>query len=116
MRNRRSPPAGGSYSCESGFRNVPASNSSNARRSSSWVFITIGPYHATGSPSGLPDTSRNRTPSSPACTTTSSPESNSTSDRSSASRGGAVSDHPTPSVGTARGPEALQNFPLPANT
>jgi hypothetical protein len=32
----------GSYSGASGFRNVPASNSSNARRNSSWVFITIG--------------------------------------------------------------------------
>ena len=27
----------------------------------------MGPYHATGSSSGLPDTSRKRTPSSPAC-------------------------------------------------
>ena len=34
-------------------------------RSSSCVFITIGPYHATGSSSGLPDTSRKRMPSSP---------------------------------------------------
>ena len=50
-------------------------------RSSSSVFITIGPYHATGSSSGLPDTSRNRMPLSPACTVTSSPRSKSTSDR-----------------------------------
>ena len=50
-------------------------------RSSSAVFITIGPYHATGSSIGLPDTSRKRMPSSPACTTTSSPRSNRTSDR-----------------------------------
>ena len=45
-----------------GFRtNVPLLYSSNATRSSSFVFITIGPYHATGSRIGFPDTSRNRT-------------------------------------------------------
>jgi hypothetical protein len=32
------------------------------------------------------------------------------------SDGGAVSSQPTPSVGTASGPDALQNFPPPANT
>ena len=31
------------------FRNVPRSSSSNACRSCSCVFMTIGPYHATGS-------------------------------------------------------------------
>ena len=98
------------------FKNVPRSSSSNASCSSSCVFITIGPYQATGSSSGFPETSRNRIPSSPACTTTSSPRSKSTSDRLSASDGGAVSSHPTPSVGTASGPDALQNFPPPANT
>src|SRR6202023_597299 len=98
------------------FRNVPFSNSSNACWSSCCVFITIGPYQATGSSSGFPETRRNRTPSSPACTSTSSPRSKRISERLSASDGGAVSSQPTPSVGTASGPDALQNFPPPANT
>ena len=55
------------------------------------VFITIGPYQATGSSSGLPETSRKRMPSSPACTVTSSPRSKRTSERLSASAGGVVS-------------------------
>ena len=41
--------------------NVPFRYSSNAICSSSSVFITIGPYQATGSPMGLPDMSRKRT-------------------------------------------------------
>src|SRR5207248_5276945 len=99
------------------FRNFPCSSSSKACRSCSCVFITIGPYHATGSSSGFPDTSRKRMPSSPACTINSSPRSNSTSERLSASEGGgAVSSQPTGSVGTSSGSEALQNFPAPANT
>src|SRR5213079_2736651 len=98
------------------FRKVPSCNSSNAARSCSCVFITIGPYQATGSSSGFPDTRRNRIPSSPACTVTSSPRANSTSERLSASLGGAVSDQPTPSVGTASGPDELQYFPPPAKT
>ena len=61
--------------------NVPARSSLIACRSSACVFITIGPYHATGSSSGLPETSRKRMPSSPAWTTISSPRSNRTSDR-----------------------------------
>src|SRR5271166_4294004 len=48
------------------FRKVPSWSSVNACRSCSCVFITIGPYHATGSSSGFPETSRNRIPSSPA--------------------------------------------------
>src|ERR1035438_6018798 len=76
----------------------------------------MGPYHATGSSSGLPDTSRNLIPSSPAWTTTSSPLSNRISERLPASWGGWVSAHPTDSVGTAKGLDALQNFPLPAKT
>jgi len=59
---------------------------------------------------------QNRMPSSPAYTATFSPESNKTSERLPASVGGAVSSHFTPSVGTARGPDALQNLPLPAKT
>src|SRR5262249_18166435 len=95
------------------FRNVPCSSSSNACRSCSCVFITIGPYQATGSSSGLPEIRRNRIPPSPACTVTSSPGSKSRSERLSAFGGGAVSAHPTLSVGTERGPDALQNFPAP---
>jgi hypothetical protein len=48
------------------FRNLPSRNSSNACCNCSCVFMTIGPYHATGSLRGSPDTSRNRMPSSPA--------------------------------------------------
>src|SRR5215831_8645945 len=98
------------------FKNVSSCNSRNASRNCSCVFITIGPYHATGSSSGLPDTSRKRMPSSPACTINSSPRSNSTSERLSASEGGVVSSQPTGSVGTSSGSDALQNFPAPANT
>ena len=39
---------------------VPFRYSSKACSSSSSVFITIGPYQATGSSMGLPDMSRNR--------------------------------------------------------
>src|SRR5262249_15359066 len=60
---------------------VPARISAIACRSSSSVFITIGPYHATGSSIGLPETSRNRMPCSPAWTVTSSPRSNRRSER-----------------------------------
>src|SRR5213595_2747158 len=45
---------------------VPSWSSAYARRSSSCVFMTMGPYHATGSSIGFPDTSRNRIPASPA--------------------------------------------------
>ena len=48
------------------FRKVPSLSSSKACLSCSCVFITMGPYHATGSLSGSPDTSRKRMPSSPA--------------------------------------------------
>src|SRR3984893_1131121 len=98
------------------FRNVPSWSSANACFSCSWVFMTIGPYHATGSWSGFPETRRKRIPSSPACTVTSSPRSKSTSERFSALAGGDGSAHPTPSVGTASGSDALQNFPDPAKT
>ena len=43
----------------SSFRNFPLSSSSNAWRSCSCVFMTMGPYQATGSSSGFPETSRN---------------------------------------------------------
>jgi hypothetical protein len=46
--------------------NVPLRSSSYARLSSASVFITIGPYQATGSSSGRPEASRNRMPCSPA--------------------------------------------------
>jgi hypothetical protein len=58
----------------------PACSSAIAWRSCSWVFITMGPYHATGSSMGLPDTSKKRIPWSPALTSISSPRSNSTSE------------------------------------
>jgi len=48
------------------FRKVPSWSSVNACCSCACVFITIGPYHATGSSSGFPETSRKRIPSSPA--------------------------------------------------
>src|SRR5258708_33462579 len=48
------------------FRKVPFSNSVKAWRSCSWVFMTMGPYQATGSSSGLPETNRKRMPFSPA--------------------------------------------------
>jgi hypothetical protein len=38
------------YRC---LMNVPLCSSVTACRNSSWVFIAIGPYHATGSPIGL---------------------------------------------------------------
>src|SRR6202040_1707014 len=95
---------------------VPLRSSATACCSSALVFITIGPYQATGSSIGLPETSKNLMPSSPASTVTSSPRSKSTSERLSASAGGWVSAHSTASVGTANGPEALQNFPAPPKT
>src|ERR1017187_6768209 len=98
------------------FRKVPFSNSWKACWSCSCVFITMGPYQATGSSSGFPETSRNLIPSSPAWTTTSSPLSNKINERLPASLGGWVSAQPTDSVGTASGLDALQNFPLPAKT
>src|SRR6266481_136228 len=45
------------------FRNVPFSSSVKACRSCSCVFITMGPYQATGSSRGLPETRRKRMPS-----------------------------------------------------
>src|SRR6266478_2231564 len=65
---------------------------------------------------GLPETRRKRMPSSPACTTTSSPRSKRTRERLSAADGGVVSSQPTDSVGTERGSLALQNLPEPAKT
>jgi hypothetical protein len=55
------------------FMKVPFSNSSNAICSSSCVFMTIGPYHATGSPIGLPEIRRKRTGESSALIATPSP-------------------------------------------
>src|SRR6266436_4090679 len=98
------------------LRKVPFSSSVKAWRSCSCVFITMGPYQATGSSRGLPETRRKRMPSSPACTMTSSPRSNRTSERLSAAEGGAVSSQPTDSVGTDRGSLALENLPEPAKT
>src|SRR4026208_236616 len=53
--------------------NVPLRSSVSACCSSVFVFITIGPYHATGSSIGLPRTSREPSPSAPAPTTPPAP-------------------------------------------
>src|ERR1700730_8712641 len=108
---RRFPRHLNSYAEVLAFKNAPFSNSWNACWSCCCVFITIGPYHATGSSSGFPETSRKRIQSLPACTVTSSPRSKSISERLSASVGGVTSDHLIASVGTANGSEELQNFP-----
>ena len=85
---------------------VPLRSSLYACCSCSCVFMTIGPYHATGSSIGFPETSRNLIPASPACTVTSSPFSNSTSDRFPASADDAVAIGPTLSVRTSTGGDA----------
>ena len=58
--------------------NAPVCSSAIACRSCSCVFITMGPYQATGSSIGLPETNRKRIPSGPAWTEISSPRSNKT--------------------------------------
>src|SRR5690349_25088133 len=97
--------------------NVPSRSSLTACRSSAWVFITIGPYQATGSSIGLPETKRKRIPSSPASTVTSSPRSNSTSERFPVRSRISVSLAPTArSVNTPNGADAELNVPEPSNT
>ncbi len=60
-------PAGGdSHGYANSLMKFPVCRSRTACCSSACVFITIGPYQATGSFSGLPETSRKRMPSSPA--------------------------------------------------
>ncbi len=61
-RGRRVPPSPVVVYATPSLMNVPARSSSAAVRSSSCVFITIGPCQATGSSSGRPDTSRKRMP------------------------------------------------------
>lgn len=95
---------------------LPSRSSATACRSSSGVFMTMGPYHATGSSIGLPETSRKRMPSSPAWTTISSPRSNSTSEWLPASYRAGASGSVPDSVRTARGSEASRKVPEPANT
>src|SRR5690349_12115574 len=80
------------------FRNVPFSSSLKAFSSSNCVFITIGPYHATGSFKGFPETRRKRTPSLPASTVISSPLPNTTRDRLPASFGGEPNFPPPPKI------------------
>src|SRR5713226_806082 len=104
----------------------PDCSSFIAWRSCSCVFITMGPYHATGSSIGLPDTSRKRMPASPAWTETASPRSNRMSERFCASENAAglvgppgppaSRTGPTCSVLTAAGADASRNVPLPSNT
>src|SRR3989442_2103637 len=108
--------AGRPYRC---LMKVPSCSSSYARRSSSGVFITMGPYHATGSSIGFPDTSRNLIPASPAWTVTASPLANNNSDRFCTSPGPGfppVTTGPTCSVRTAPGSDASRNVPPPSNT
>lgn len=52
---------------------VQRNQQEDLRSSSEVRDITIGPYQATGSWSGFPDTRRKQIPSSPACTMSSSP-------------------------------------------
>ena len=101
----------------SALMNVPSRSSEMASWSSASVFMTIGPYHATGSSIGRPDTSRNRTPSSPAWTTTSSPVPNTTSDRLPVMSRMAVSSSPAVcSVSGANGLDAPRKSALPSKT
>jgi len=95
---------------------VPSRSSFIACCSCWRVFMTIGPYHATGSSSGAPETSRKRIPWSPARTTTSLPRSNSTSERFFVSWSRTVAPLTISSVRTPRGSEASRNVPDPANT
>src|SRR5947208_1832701 len=57
-------PKGAAFLCA--FRNVPCSSSWNASRNCSCVFLTIGPYHASGPvlPQNFPHTTRTCVPSS----------------------------------------------------
>src|SRR5689334_5253411 len=97
--------------------NVPLRSSLTACCSSALVFITIGPYQATGSSIGLPETRRKRMPSSPACTVTSSPRSNTTSDRLPVRSRTRVSPAAVSfSVSTPNGADAAANVPEPSNT
>src|SRR6478609_435569 len=91
--------------------NEPFLSSLKACCNSDFVFITIGPYQATGSSSGRPDTSRNLIPSSPAVTVISSPLSNSTSERLPSIDGVGSSDTPTCSVCTGRGFDESRKVP-----
>src|SRR5262249_46296881 len=114
---RRTQAKGGLGAPQPRLMNVPSFNSAKARCSSALVFITIGPYQATGSSIGLPDTNRNRTPSSPACTVISSPLSNSTSERFPVrSRISASFPSTVFSVSTPNGCDAELNVPEPSNT
>src|SRR5205814_8700152 len=112
-RERPRPSSANNYGC---LINVPSCNSCSACCSSCWVFITIGPYHATGSSIGLPETSRKRIPSGPAFTTISSPRSNSTKEWFVASYSGGASGFATCSVRTARGSDESRNVPDTAKT
>ena len=97
--------------------NVPLRSSENACCNSACVFITIGPCQATGSAIGLPETRRKRMPSSPACTVTSSPRSNTTSERLPVCSRTTVSSPPSVfSVSTPNGCDAARKLPEPSNT
>ncbi len=78
--------------------------------------MTIGPYHATGSLIGAPETSRKRIPCSPECTTTSSPLSKTTSERFPVISRTTVSSSPSFSVSTPKGADAPRKSPAPSKT
>jgi drug/metabolite transporter (DMT)-like permease len=101
-----------------GRMKVPLRRSRIAWRNSSWVFITMGPCQATGSCSGAPAISRNRTPSGPGRdTVTSSPVPKFTSVRSP-DRSRMLTSRPITSFSsrTPRGAEASAKRAAPANT
>ena len=71
---------------------------------------------ATGSSSGFPETRRNRIPSLPACATTSSPTSKSSSEWSPASAGDFVSTSQPPRSVPRAAPTCCRTCPEPAKT
>src|SRR6056297_1207122 len=97
-------------------KKVPCSSSVKACFSSFRLFITIGPYQATGSRRGIPETSSIRTPSAPLAIFISSPLSNKTSVRLTASFGGVVSCQRSASVGWEKGSCSSEKQALPSYT
>ena len=95
----------------------PAPVPRNACRSCSCVFITIGPYHATGSSQRL---SRDQQEPDPVVAGLHRHFVAAVEEHERAvvglDRRRRCPTSPPPSVGTASGPDALQNFPPPANT
>src|SRR5271166_3561662 len=96
---------------------LPSRRSISAWRISPCVFMTIGPCQAIGSRSGRPETSRKRTPSSPAFTLISSPAPNTTSERlPTLSRISTSSPLISASRKTPNGSDASEKSADPSNT